>query len=520
MKLNFPTSLLFIFLFINQYLQAQTAPKRELRAAWIATVANIDWPSKPGLEPKAQQEEFVELLDMLEKLNMNAVIVQVRPSTDAFYYSRFEPWSEWLSGEQGKSPQPYYDPLQFMIAEAHERGMEFHAWFNPYRAIFDTSKSSIEEFHLTKTRPDLFLTYGKKVYFDPGIPVVRDYLVNVIKDVTLRYDIDAVHFDDYFYPYKIAGQDFPDSTSFRFYGTGFTPETKEDWRRKNVDEVIEALSKGIKEVKPDVKFGISPFGVWRNIDRDAEGSNTKAGMTNYDDLYADILKWLKLGWIDYVAPQLYWPQGHPAADYTTLLQWWDKHAYGRHVYVGHAIYRIGQSRPEKWLDPAELPEQIQMSRQKTSIMGNAFYSSKHFKKNSLGFCDSLKTSIYPTKALPPTMPWIDKTTPAPPSRINCKKGENGEAVLQWSQAEDSSGKPIYHIVYRAEGKDENIVPENKNISSFRRVERNEFRDTDVKKNKKYTYIITAIDRTGNESGKSQVLCIKNKKRKIKSKILD
>ena len=229
---------------------------------------------------------------------MNAVIVQVRPATDAFYPSPYEPWSQWLTGTQGKPPSPYYDPLQFMIEETHKRGMEFHAWCNPYRADNKIGESSIAPAHITRIHPEWFLNYGGQKYFDPGNKDAQQFVVKVIRDIVSRYDIDAIHMDDYFYPYRILGKEFPDQESFEKYGNGMD---KEDWRRSNVDSIIETVSRVIKEEKPYCKFGISPFGVWRNQSKDPEGSATKAGQTNYDDLYADILLWLKNGWIDYVA---------------------------------------------------------------------------------------------------------------------------------------------------------------------------------------------------------------------------
>ena len=246
---------LFFFL-----LNAQT-PKREFRGVWIATVANIDWPSKPGLSSTEQQKEFIEILDMHKANGMNAVIVQVRPCADAYYNSPYEPWSKWLTGEIGKYPAPYYDPLEFMIREAHNRGLEFHAWFNPYRALVNIDVG-IDSSSLVFKNPEWFVTYGKNMYFDPGLPEARKHTVNVIMDVVNRYDVDGVHFDDYFYPYRIAKTEFPDSASFEKYKGDFV--SKDDWRRNNVDLLIKKLNDSINQVKPHVQFGISPFGVWRN----------------------------------------------------------------------------------------------------------------------------------------------------------------------------------------------------------------------------------------------------------------
>lgn len=396
--------------------------KCEFRAAWIATVENIDWPSQKGLPSDTQKAEFIRLLDKLQENGLNAVIVQIRPAADAFYPSTYEPWSEYLTGVQGKAPVPYYDPLNFMIEETHKRCMEFHAWFNPYRAVFNTVSSSICSDHCTKNFKQWFVTYGNKIggykkYFDPGNPEARKFVTDVISDVVKRYDIDAVHFDDYFYPYHIPGKEFPDDASYAKYGNGLS---RADWRRSNCDSIIVMLNRAIKEIKPYVKFGISPFGVWRNKNKDPEGSNTIAGQTNYDDLYADILLWLKNGWIDYVAPQCYWEIGFKKADYEELVDWWAKHNYGKHIYIGHALYRAGTNTA--WRNRHELPDQIKMLRSYETIQGSCFFSSKNIYKNVNGWSDSLKKNYYNTIALIPPMKWIDSIAPSSPLAI--KSGRN------------------------------------------------------------------------------------------------
>jgi uncharacterized lipoprotein YddW (UPF0748 family) len=397
-------SLVWIFasFFLFQFSFAQTPV--EFRGAWIATVDNIDWPTKGNYNTDSQKVEFTRMLDTLKSVGINAVIAQIRPAADAFYPSPYEPWSEWLTGKQGQQPFPYYDPLQFMIEEVHKRGMEFHAWCNPYRAVFKISQSSIAPSHITQIHPEWFLNYGDTRYFDPGNKEVQQYVTAVITDIVQRYDIDAIHFDDYFYPYRIAGKEFPDEASYKKYGNNMP---KDDWRRSNVDSIIVMLSKAIKLQKKYCKFGISPFGVWRNSNKDPEGSLTKAGQTNYDDLYADVLLWLKNGWIDYVAPQLYWEFGQRAAPYEVLLDWWSKHTFGRHCYIGLGFYRAGSNAV--WRDKTLLPRQIVALRNTSDIQGMIFFSGKSLLNNLNGWSDSLRTDYFKIPSALPPMPWIDST---------------------------------------------------------------------------------------------------------------
>ncbi len=408
--------------------------KPEFRGVWIATVDNIDWPAKGNYNSDSQKTEFIRLLDMHRGNGMNAVVVQVRPAADAFFPSPYEPWSEWLTGKQGAPPQPYYDPLEFMINESHKRGIEFHAWMNPYRAEFSIGKSSISPTHITRLHPDWFLAYGEKRYFDPGNKEVQQYVTNIVKDLVSRYNVDAIHFDDYFYPYRILGKDFPDNEKYLQYGNGMN---KDNWRRSNVDSIILMLSKAIKKENRYCQFGISPFGVWRNADKDSlNGSNTRAGQTNYDDLYADILLWLKKGWIDYVAPQLYWEFGHKAAPYEVLVDWWGKHTYGRNCYIGLGYYRANSNAA--WKDPNQIPRQIQALRNTPNINGMVFFSSKTFDKNPNGWNDSLRSKYYTIPVFPPPMPWIDSMRPEAPqiNSVGLRKHDSlyqvkGEFLHPW-----------------------------------------------------------------------------------------
>ena len=414
-------------------------PKYEFRAVWIASVENIDWPSKKGLSVTEQKDEFIRILNMHQRNGMNAVIVQIRPVADAFYQSPYEPWSEYLTGIQGMPPVPYYDPLRFMIEETHKRGMEFHAWLNPYRAVFNIYSSSIAANHVTRQHPDWFITYNKQKIFDPGNPAVINYVSNVVKDIVTRYDVDGIHMDDYFYPYPAAGKDFPDYNSYRLYGNGMN---RKDWRRSNCDSIIKRIHETILDVKPMVKFGVSPFGVWRNQSVDSNGSNTKAGISNYDDLYADILLWLKEGWIDYAAPQLYWEIGHHLCDYQTLINWWGEHSYGRQIFVGHALYRAGLSAA--WRNKDELPQELQLTRETENITGSIYFSSKDFYRNPNGFNDSLRNHYYKTPAIVPPMSWIDTTAPATPVIVRSKDDKTivGNIIKIDGEVKDTSSSEI------------------------------------------------------------------------------
>lgn len=433
--------ILFIPFLLLLSVSGQAQVKQEFRAVWIATVDNIDWPTKGNYNSEKQKEEFRSLLDMHQRNGINAVIAQIRPATDAFYPSPYEPWSEWLTGKQGVPPSPYYDPLQFMIEETHKRGMEFHAWCNPYRAVFTIGKSSIAPTHITKVHPEWFLTYGDKRYFDPGNKEGQQFVVKVIRDIVSRYAVDAVHFDDYFYPYRIAGKEFPDEASFAQYGNGMD---RDSWRRSNVDSIIVFLSRAIKEENKKVRFGISPFGVWRNQDKDPAGSATQAGQTNYDDLYADILLWLKQGWIDYVAPQLYWEFGHPRAPYEILLDWWSKNTYGKHCYIGLGAYRANSNAA--WKDKTLLPRQIEELRKAPNVQGMIFFSSKSFNSNPNGWSDSLRLNQYREPAIVPPMPWIDEEKPGKPV-VKLLSGQS-DNIARFEISTGNSAIPVKnYIVY-------------------------------------------------------------------------
>jgi uncharacterized lipoprotein YddW (UPF0748 family) len=373
---------------------------REFRGVWIATVANIDWPVSPDSPWETQKREYTKLLDYYKNLNFNAVIVQIRTSGDAFYPSNYAPWSKYLTGKQGKAPFTQENPLTWMIKEAHDRGLEFHAWLNPYRATMNLETSDLSPEHDYFKHRNWMLKYGTKWYYDPGLPEVKNHLLAIIKEVVTNYDIDAIHFDDYFYPYKEPKQDFPDKASYDKYKK--PGQSRDDWRRQNVNDLILALSQTIKSQKPWVQFGISPFGVWRNQSKDPKGSPTQAGQTNYDDLYADVLLWMKNKWIDYLIPQLYWSMDHRLASHRKLADWWSNNSYGVPVYIGNGPYKIREDSDEAWKNPAELTTQINYARTLPQIQGNAFFSAKSIYLKNQDIAQRLKSEVYNRPSLPPS----------------------------------------------------------------------------------------------------------------------
>lgn len=453
-KLRNTMIILIILLGAGVAVRAQT-PKYEVRAVWVASVENIDWPSKKGLPVDSQKVEFTRLLDMHKRNGMNTVVVQIRPAADAFYPSPYEPWSEWLTGVQGQAPSPYYDPLEFMIEETHRRGMEFHAWCNPYRAVKTIGKSSVAPNHITRQHPEWFVRFENTLYFDPGNKEAQDYVTNVIRDIVKRYDIDAIHFDDYFYPYDIVegggpGKDFPDNATYSLYGNGMS---KGDWRRSNTDSIIVKLSKAIKEIKPYCKFGISPFAIWRNTYQDPEGSETHSGVSDYDKLYADILLWLKMGWIDYVVPQIYFAFSHPHAPYGVLLDWWARHSYGRQCYIGLGIYNAGTN--PAWRDKTQLPRQIQALRTYPTVQGAVYFSSASFNNNPLGWSDSLRNNYYNYPALIPPMLWIDSVKPHVP-QFHMEYDIKGQTTTAWLAKGGDTDSLRGFAVYQTDSANVNI----------------------------------------------------------------
>ena len=398
-------SLLFSFLilsFFKSSAQEITAhPKNEFRGVWIATVVNIDWPKSGNDNVAKQKADYLEILDTYKKLNYNAVIVQIRSVGDAFYPSKLAPWSKYLTGKEGKAPIPYFDPLEWMITEAHQRGFEFHAWLNPYRATMNLKTNELSPDHDFFKYPEWMIKYAGKYYYDPALPEVQNHLTAVVEEVVTNYDIDAIHFDDYFYPYKVPGEKFNDSASFKKYGDGMSLE---DWRRSNVSEFVKCISISIKNIKPWVQFGISPFGVWRNKSVDPRGSDTKSGQTNYDDLFADPIAWMEYKWIDYLVPQLYWSMEHPTASYSKLLRWWSENSTNVNVYIGNGSYKVNADSDKRWNNPKEIPNQIDYARSFKNIQGNAFFSAKSFLNKNQSVTKLLTENQYKYPALTPVVP--------------------------------------------------------------------------------------------------------------------
>ena len=388
---------------------------REFRGVWVASVANIDWPSKRTLSSAEQQAELIALLDRAAALKLNAVLFQIRPAADALYASKIEPWSEYLTGAQGRAPVPFWDPLEFAIKEAHARHLELHAWFNPYRARHTDAKSPLSSTHIARTNPSLVKPYAGYLWMDPGEPAVRARTLRVVLDVVKRYDVDGVHIDDYFYPYPENDRRgraiaFPDDRSWKRYVRKGGKLVRADWRRRNVDLLVQELDQGVHAAKPWVRFGISPFGIWR------PGFPTQVrGLDAYDKLYADARKWLREGWVDYFTPQLYWPTTKREQAYPALLDWWVReNVMGRHMWPGNFTSRAG-SVGSGAFSVGELVEQIRVTRLQNGATGNVHFSMKSFLTNQAGMNDTLLVGPYATPALVPATPWLRAAAPPLPT---------------------------------------------------------------------------------------------------------
>ena len=395
----------------------------ELRGMWLTTVRNLDFPSRPGLDEETVKAEYRGWLDLAQRLNHNAIFVHVRPSGDAFWPSDFAPWSDWLTGRRD-GVGPGWDPLQFMVNEAHARNLEFHAWFNPYKGSQIGDPNQLQPDHPLRKHPEwqvVFPATGSesRLYYNPGIPEARKFVEDSILEVVRRYDVDGVHFDDFFYPYPVSGQDFPDDPTFTQFGTGFA--SKGDWRRDNVNRFVQETGQRIKQIKPWVKYGISPFGIWRNNRTDPAGSATK-GLQSFDEIYADTRLWVKQQWLDYIAPQLYWNIGFEAADYAKLLPWWADLIHGTKVqlYIGQADYRVGQSGA--WSDPEELNREMALNRQ-YKVSGSIHFSARNLRDDKLGAVARYRDALNAAPALVPPMAGLPSSPPKPPTGLTARGGQ-------------------------------------------------------------------------------------------------
>ena len=490
-------SLLCVFFLLlmagGVFAQVQTGsayPKREFRAAWIQSVNG----QFRGMPTEKLKQNLIGQLNSLQKAGINAIIFQVRPEADALYASRLEPWSRFLTGVQGKEPEPYWDPMQFMIDECHKRGMEFHAWINPYRTK-TTLKSELAPNHVYNIHPEWFVTYGDQLYFDPALPESRRHICMVVSDIVSRYDVDAIHMDDYFYPYPIKGKDFPDDASFARFGGGFS--NKGDWRRSNVNVLIKKLHETIREIKPWVKFGVSPFGIYRNESSDPLGSKTK-GLQNYDDLYADVLLWAREGWIDYNIPQIYWHIGHPVADYETLVKWWARNTENRPLSIGQSVMNTVQNADPKNPSINQLPRKMALQRAYQTIGGSCQWPASAVVENAGKYRDALIAEYHKYPALPPVFDFMDNEAPAKVRKMKPVWTEDGY-ILFWTapKYKEEMNRAVQYVVYRFNDKEKVNIDDPSHIVA---ITRDNFYKLPYEDGKtKYRYVVTALDRLHNES---------------------
>ncbi|WP_017613429.1 glycoside hydrolase family 10 protein [Nocardiopsis salina] len=413
--------------------------KRDMRGAWLTTVRNIDWPSEPGLSEQEQKEELDAWLDDAVDMNLNSVFLHARPTADAVYDSDMEPWARYLTGEQGGDPG--YDPLEYAVEQAHERGLEMHAWFNPYRiGLLEPDLENLTDDHPVSQNPEWLVEHGNEAYVDPGNPEVREWVTDVIMDVVERYDVDGMHFDDFFYPYPVEGEEFGDDAMWEAHGGDF--DQREDWRRDNVDQLMRDVHGQIQETKPWVSFGVSPFGIWRNDSTDDSGSPS-SGLQSYDDQFADTRTWIEEGTIDYVAPQLYWERGFETADYEQMTDWWANEVEGTGVdlYIGQGAYRLGS---DDWSDDDALSAQLDYSAENEQVVGDIYFSIKDMRENEAAV-DELLNSHYDRPALPPQ---VDSGQDAP--QVGAVQGldasvEDGTAQVSWDADEDARFYAVYRL---------------------------------------------------------------------------
>lgn len=466
--------------------------KREFRGAWLPTVTN----NYKGMPTEQIKQKLINELDTLQMAGINAVLFQVRPEADALYPSELEPWSRFISGTQGVAPDPYWDPTQFVIDECHKRGMEFHAWINPYRVKTRLS-NELAPNHLYHKHPEMFLTYGDLMLFNPSLQESRDFICKVVADLISRYDVDAIHMDDYFYPYPVAGEEFPDEADYQRLGKKDFPN-KADWRRHNVNVLIKQLHETVRAVKPWVKFGVSPFGVYRNQKEWPLGSATNA-LTNYDGLYADVLLWAQEGWIDYNIPQLYWQIGHPRADYGVLVEWWAKNTGGRPMIIGHSINNTIDNKDPQNPAQDQMEVKYNMQRAYQSITGSCQWPGNALCKNRGDYFGRLVNDYHKYPALMPVFSFMDNEAPGKVKKVKPIWMEDGY-ILFWTapnHKDDEMQRAVQYVVYRFENKEEVNLDDPSKIVAITRD--NFYKLPYINGKTKYRYVITALDRLHNES---------------------
>lgn len=488
MRLKRFSFLMVMLLLVSVMAQAQNVyPKREFRGAWIQAVNG----QFMGMSEREMKRYLVTMLDNLQKVNVNAVMFQVRVEGDALYESRYEPWSRFLTGVQGKSPG--WDPLAFMVSECHKRNMELHAWINPYRARTKGTKK-VDPNHLSAKKPGDFIKYDDMLFFNPAQQSNRDHICKIVRDILMRYDVDGLHIDDYFYPYPSAGKEFDDERWFKQ-----SRETdKGQWRRENVNMLISQLHDAVRTVKPWVKFGVSPFGIYRNDDSWEFGSRTN-GLQCYDDLYADVLYWIEKGWIDYCIPQVYWEIGHKAADYEELVQWWAKYAAGRPLYIGQDVQRTVKAKDSSSPTGNQQAEKYALQRKQSNVQGSCFWDAASVAENVGGYRDVLANGIYRYPALMPLCGFIDDEAPAKVKGVRLiEDGE--ENVLVWllnkNAYKDEMNAPHRFVVYCFEKGEKVKLDKPQNILT---ITSKTFFKLPKDMSGKYTFVVTVLDRMQNES---------------------
>ncbi|MCD8291342.1 MAG: family 10 glycosylhydrolase, partial [Prevotella sp.] len=485
--------LLGILLLDTLPLSAVEYNKREFRGAWIQCVNG----QFLGMSTSQIQNMLSSQLDILQRDGVNAIIFQVRPECDALYASDYEPWSRFLTGRQGTAPTPYWDPLQWMVEQCHKRGMEIHAWINPYRAK-TKGTTELASNHIARKQPNRCFSYDGQYILNPGIPENRDYICMIAADIVSRYDIDGFHIDDYFYPYPVAGISIPDDREFKSYNNGF--RDKGDWRRDNVNVFIKQLYETIHKVKPWVKFGVSPFGIYRNNKNGVSiGSNTN-GLQNYDDLYADVLMWVNNGWVDYCVPQIYWEIGNKAADYETLIIWWDRHAGNRNLYIGEDVERTAKFADLYNPNINQMPAKYRLHSETNNVSGTVLWYAKAVTDNTGNYGSMLEKVYWKYPALMPLMPYIDKKAPKPVKSLKILNMD-GKHLLFWKAPKGNGwkNKAEKYVVYRFEKGDKlNLSDPTKILAitsdTFYDITKPKTTSRSNKYAKKYYFAVTALDR--------------------------